>query len=154
MQLSRPKLNLLETKKSYLENIKRQYISKLGPSRTAVTKEKIAISGFDFDSITKMTEFVFKQEELITGEKLKLADDTRELDALIKKNEEELKALRYGSPETMRQQRQITNKNIVHKAIIYVAKLKPGKSALSFSYLVNSAGWSPAYNMRISGKKR
>jgi uncharacterized protein (TIGR02231 family) len=146
------KLNLLETKKSYLENIKRQYISKLGPSRTAVTKEKIAISGFDFDSITKMTEFVFKQEELITSEKLKLADDTRELDALIKKNEEELKALRYGSPETMRQQRQVANKNIVHKAIIYVAKLRPGKSDLSFSYLVNSAGWSPAYNMRISGK--
>ena len=146
------KLNLLETKKAYLENIKKQYISKLGPSRTAVTNEKIAVSGFDFDSITKMTEFVFKQEELITNEKLKLDDDSRELDALIKKNQEELRALRYGSPEPMRQQRQAVDKNIVHKAIIYVAKLKSGKSNLSFSYLVNSAGWSPAYNMRISGK--
>ena len=146
------KLKLLETKKGYLESIKHKYISKLGPSKTALTEEKIEISGFDFNSISQMTKFIFKQEELITAERLKLADESRKIDASIKKNQQELKALRHGNPELAQQQNEVVDKNIIHKAIVYVAKLKPGKSTLSLNYLVNNAGWNPAYNMRITGK--
>ncbi len=144
------KMNLLEVKKNYLENIKKQYISKLGPSRTAVTKDKIALSGFDFESIAKMTEFIFIQEELISNKKLKLAEENRKLDASINKNQREIKALRHGNP--VKPQKGNRDEVMAHKAIVYVAKLKPGKSALSLSYLVNNAGWNPAYNMRIGSK--
>lgn len=144
------KMNLLKVKRNYLENIKKQYISKLGPSRTAVTKDKIALSGFDFESIAKMTEFIFEQEELISNRKIKFSEDIRKLDASISKNKRQIKILQHGNPE--RQQKGNSDENIIHKAIVYVAKLKPGKSSLSLSYLVNNAGWTPTYNMRISSR--
>lgn len=145
------KMSLLEEKKGYLISVERQYIAKLGPSKTAITEEQIAISGFDFNSISKMTDFIFKQLTAITNEKLKFDAETRKLDTAIKKYQQQLNALRYGNPEGTVTQRAI-NRNVIHKAIVYVAKLKAGKSTLSLSYLVNNAGWRPAYNMRISGK--
>lgn len=145
------KLKLLLTKKDYLANVEKKYIAKLGPERSAVSDKRVEISGFDFASISKMTEFIFKQQETITDETLKLDDESRKIAASIKKIQQELAALRHDET-TAQQQKAEIDKNIIHKAIVYVANLKPARSTLSLNYLVNNAGWNPAYNMRITEK--
>lgn len=149
-QILRTKQRLLAAKKAYLDRIEAQYVTKLGTTTTTVDKAA-KTTGFDFETIAKMTEFVFKQREELTEKELALDAEARALDKKTKDNQTALNALRHGNPAGILQQR-IQSAKMRRKAIVYIAKKGAGKASLSLSYLVNSAGWSPAYNMRMTNK--
>ncbi len=135
---------LLEKKKGFIASLERQYISKLGPT---VAGKETKVAGFDFESIAKMTEFIFKQQEAITEETLKIDAETRKISDEQTVLRKKMAALTHGRSRSQR-----TAGSYRRRAIIYVAKTAPGKASLSLSYLVSNTGWSPAYNMRVAKK--
>jgi uncharacterized protein (TIGR02231 family) len=135
---------LISKKQAYLEKIEQQYISKLGPVSTPLKGKEVKISGFDFDTIGKMTEMIFKQQSEITTRSLEFDSEERKITASMLEIQNELKAIQHES--TNKNQRRFKGKKMLRKAIIYIAGIKK-KSSLSLSYLVQNANWDPAYNM-------
>jgi hypothetical protein len=147
---------LLQAKQTYLAEVSKRYLAKLGPDMAALGGDKVAVSGFDFASIAQMTEFVFKQQEDLTGKFLALAAEERAVADTMTDLQEKLDALRHGDAVNQAPAQQAAERaperNIRRKAIVYVAREKGGEKTLALSYLVHQAGWSPAYNMRIVGE--
>ncbi len=150
----------MKRNEEFLGRLENQYVSKLGPSATALTDKEVSISGFDFKTIAEMTDFIFKQRELIGAQAMALDDEGRKLTEERGKHSEKLGALcrEYGLNEPASQQATnqsdddlLNKRNTVYRAIIYVSRSKAGPSRLSVSYLVGNASWNPAYNMRIGG---
>lgn len=143
---------VLRTRESYLDRIEKQYISKLGPMSIPINDKGMAVSGFNFDSIAKMTEFAFQQRDAILKENLALEDEARKIDDSIRDTQSQLKLLGWRERPDRPQRQQAMSlpdpKKFLRKAVIYAAKSNPGKATASLSYLVSNAGWNPAYNMR------
>ncbi|MBT3278649.1 MAG: mucoidy inhibitor MuiA family protein [Phycisphaerales bacterium] len=147
---------LLSSKESYLQLLERQYLAKLGTTTTNTTAGS-KTTGFDFKTITEMTEYLNTQKELLMGEKLGLAAEARKLDDARQDITDQINVLRYGkvqagsaNPQARNYQARPSRGTIHRKATIYLAKSAPGKASLSLSYIVSGASWTPAYNMRTT----
>lgn len=148
-----PERSLLASKKKFLQQLEAKYINELGPSSMPLNDKEIKVSGFDFKTIEQMTDFIFKRQQEVTDKSMELDDKERVFNEDIKNIREEINAFLHGSSEALNQQDpQISETKVIRKAIVYAAKknAKPGK--LNLNYLVNNAGWSPTYNMRINKK--
>lgn len=145
---------LIASKKKFIEQLEAKYISRLGPSITPLTKTEIKVSGFDFKTIEKMTEFIFKRKEDLAKQSQVMEDKIRDFDSQIKSLYEKMSALQHGSSiATNNEQRQRLipqNRKMLRKAMVYASKKDAKAAKLTLNYLVHNAGWSPTYNMRIS----
>ena len=152
-----PKRELLKTKKAFIGQLESRYLAELGPSATALTKDTLAQSGFDFKTIQEMTTFIFTQQQALTLTQLELDGLERDLKEKTEQVNEKMRALRHGSstanaPNQQAVQMSQPAKKMLRKAMVYVAKKKKGSATLRLNYLVNGASWNPTYNMRISNK--
>ncbi len=145
----------LKDKQAFMGKLELQYISKLGPSTTALNEKDTCISGFDFKTIAEMTDFTFKQKEILLLEMMAMEAEQRKLLEEREKENEKMRALRieFGLQNDICQQSTNADctpdkRNTVYKAIIYLAKEKVGTASFCISYLVENASWNPAYNMR------
>ncbi len=150
---------LIESKSDFLSQIELQYVAKLGPSAVALAKDEIQVSGFDFKSISDMTDFVFKQRELLSEKSIEFDEEGRKLDEQLEKEKEKLEALKHASPENVAtelnaQASQTIERNMSRKAIVYLAKEEMGQATFQLSYLIWAASWSPVYNMRVTGEAK
>ncbi len=143
---------LLSQKQKYLETLEKQYLLRLGPVAVGGKDGKTEVAGFDFATIEKMTTIIFKQRGEINAETLKYDSEDRQLDAEISDLQKELNTLRRIFPaagQQIAQNKLISSRRMRRRAVIYLA-VNNEKPELTLSYLVNSAGWNPAYNMRTT----
>lgn len=154
-----PERTLLASKKRFIEQLEKKYISQLGPSTTPLTDKAVKVSGFDFTTIEQMTDFIFKRQQEITTHSMALDDKLRKYDDDISKVREELNAIYHGSSVAMDNNASVDQsgqfeqqpRKVIRKAIVYAAKKNAKSAKLTLNYLVSNTGWSPSYNMRIAG---
>ncbi len=145
---------LLSQKQKYLETLQKQYLSRLGPVAATGKNGKTEVAGFDFATIEKMTTIIFKQRSEINAETLKYNAEDRRINAETADIQKELNTLRRIAPnagQQMAQNKLVPSRQMRRRAVIYLA-VNNDKPELTLSYLVNRAGWNPAYNMRTTTK--
>jgi len=119
------------------------YISKLEDFSTALTKASLVQGKLDLKALGEVTAQVFKLREALAAERIKLnvqAGELKEQLALLQRKRKELTS---KAGKTIRQ------------AVIFLSKTTDQPAAVRLNYLVDSANWSPAYNVRLgaAGKK-
>ncbi|MDT8389405.1 MAG: DUF4139 domain-containing protein [Lentisphaeria bacterium] len=154
-----PERELIRTKARFIQQLETRYLAELGPSATALTKDTLTQTGFDFETIETMTAFIFAQQKEMAAASLELTRKERELNEQADALNEKLAKLGYqggfmgnqGNNSPVAQQREQLSppQKILRKAMVYVAKKKAGNGTLVLHYLVNGSGWNPTYNMRI-----
>lgn len=92
------------------------------------------------ETLTKMTEYVFRSRETIATQELALEKQKRDANAQLELRSRERQKLAEGSNRS------------VNEAVIFLSR-GAGAGPLKVRYLVNSATWSPSYNAR-AGEKR
>lgn len=92
------------------------------------------------DTLTKLTDYVFKSREAISVQELALAKQQREAQQLLELKSRERQKVADGS-----------NRN-VNEAVVFLSR-GATSGPLKVRYLVNGASWSPSYNAR-AGEKR
>jgi len=112
------------------------YLAKLDEFTAATAKADLAKGVLSFEALEKTSQFSFKQRDDAVTESLKLDVEARELAkqlSLLQRRRGELTA---GASRT------------VSEAVIFLEKRDAPAGVVRLSYLVNEAGWSPAYNFR------
>lgn len=112
------------------------YLAKLDEFTAATAKADLAKGVLNYEALEKTSQFSFKQRDDIVTESLKLDVEARELSkqlALLQRRRGELTA---GASRT------------VSEALVFLEKRDAAKAAIRLSYVVNEAGWTPAYNFR------
>ena len=140
----------LNAKKRFLDKLEAQYVSRLGPTITPSTQKEAAVSGFKFDTIEKMTKFVFDNRSKLMAKSVALDDAKRKLEKEKRSLDEALRSFSIPNARPCRPgERSQRLGKYLRKAMVYAAKKKQGKAFLKLNYLLHGVGWSPAYNMRI-----
>jgi len=123
-----------------LLNMKSRYVGKLENFTSAVAKDGAANRQIDLKTLTQMSDQIFKYHTDQTQERITLKfkhDDLTEQLALLKRKRTEL---------TREKNRTI------REAIVRLAVGDKPPASIKLSYLASSAGWSPAYNIRLADK--
>lgn len=154
-----PARELLRTKARFIEQLETRYLAELGPSATALTKDTLTQTGFDFETIETMTAFIFAQQKEMAAASLELKRKERELNEQAGTLNEKLAKLGYeggfaanqtnNAPVAQQAEQFRPSQKILRKAMVYVAKKQAGNGTLALHYLVSGSGWNPTYNMRI-----
>ncbi|HUT35001.1 MAG TPA: DUF4139 domain-containing protein [Planctomycetota bacterium] len=112
------------------------YLSKLDEFTAVTAKADLARGVLNYEALEKTSQFSFKQRDDIVTETLKLDGEARDLAkqlSLLQRRRGELTA---GASRT------------VSEAVVFLEKREAAPAVVKLSYLVNQAGWSPAYNFR------
>ena len=116
---------------------KAKYVEKLENFTSAVAKDNAAARQIDMKAVMQMNEEIFKQHSQQAGEMLKLKfeyEDLTEQLSLLKRKRSEL------TKDTSR---------TVREAVVRLLLGDNPPATIKLSYLVASAGWAPAYNIRL-----
>ncbi|MDP6542345.1 MAG: mucoidy inhibitor MuiA family protein [Phycisphaerae bacterium] len=119
---------------------KTKYVEKLENFTSAVARDNAADRKIDLKTVTQMSDQIFKYHSDHAQEQIALKfkrDDLSEQLALLKRKRSELTKEK--------------NRTIREAIVRLLVGAKPPAS-IKLSYLVSSAGWSPAYNIRLSGE--
>lgn len=92
------------------------------------------------ETLTKLTDYVFKSREAISTQELTLEKQRREAQAALDLKGRERQKLAEGSSRN------------VNEAVVFLNRA-PGAGSLKVRYLVNDASWSPSYNARTDEKR-
>ena len=136
---------LLAQKRAYVAQLQKTYLDRIG-TQPASGKDEGAgnTAGFDFASIAEMTAFLYKQQEALTKAEIAHAAETRRLTEEQAEVQARLQVLRH------RERKTAGNRRVKRKAVVYIARQDAAPSTLKLHYLVNGAGWSPAYNLNMA----
>ncbi len=121
-----------------LTSTKGVYVSKMEDFSTALTKANLAQGKLDLKTLGDVTAQVFKLREDLAAERIKLNEKTVELKEQLALLQRKRKELTSKAGKTIRQ------------AVIFLSKTTDQPAAIHLNYLVDSANWSPAYNVRLS----
>jgi len=91
------------------------------------------------ETLQALTDFSFKKHQELNSALLDLQEKERELQKQQTLEQSRRSRLTHSSSRTERE------------AIVFLDAEKAGKFEMRLSYLVTSASWSPAYNMRANG---
>jgi uncharacterized protein (TIGR02231 family) len=116
---------------------KSKYVEKLENFTSAVARDNAAARQIDVKTVTQMSDEILKQHTEQSGEKIKLKfehEDLSEQLALLKRKRSEL--TRHTS-------------RTIREAVVRLLLGANRPASIELSYLVTSAGWTPAYNIRL-----
>ncbi len=116
---------------------KSEYLNNLEQFAAATTKKELSQGVLEPDTMEKMTEQIFTHRTQLAEDQVRLqfeAEDLQEELALLQRKRNELTK---GAERTVRE------------AVIFLIKKDAGQEEIRLSYLVNSADWKPAYNIRL-----
>ncbi len=115
---------------------RRAYLSKLEQFTAPTAQVELTKGVLNAETLETLTLFIFGQRADLTEKMLKLEDEKGELSKQISLLQREKAQLTAGTTRTLRE------------AVLFVDRPKAGPVELRLSYLVNRAGWEPAYNLR------
>ncbi len=120
---------------------KTAYLDKLESFVATTAKTELAQGVLNADTLKTLTLFVFEQRAELATASLALNEEAR----ILKKQLETLQRQRALLTQTRSQS--------LREAVIFLDNVRPGRTNVRLSYLVDGATWSPAYNLRaIPGK--
>jgi len=124
--------------KKYQELVTQQlaYLSKLEGFTAAAAKADIAKGVLNYEALEKTSQFSFTQRRTAVEESLKLATEARQLAKQLSLLQRKRGELAAGASRT------------VSEAVVFLEKREAADGVVRLSYLVNEAGWNPAYNFR------
>ena len=114
-----------------------QYMHNLAMFITSKERATSSQADLDADGIAKLTDLILSNDPKTFAEMTELEHQKADL-------EEELHVL-----ERRRSELSGKSAKAVHEAIIFLTKARLGPAEVRLNYLVNDAGWSPAYNVRL-----
>ncbi|MBL7133217.1 MAG: mucoidy inhibitor MuiA family protein [Phycisphaerae bacterium] len=120
-----------------LTSTKGVHVSKLEDFSTALTKASLVQGKLDLKALGEVTAQVFKLREALAAERIKLNEKAGELKEQLALLQRKRKELTSKAGKTIRQ------------AVIFLSKTTDQPAAIRLNYLVGSANWSPAYNVRL-----
>jgi len=112
------------------------YLAKLDEFTAATAKADLAKGVLSFEALEKTSQFSFKQRDDAVTESLKLDVEARELAKQLSLLQRRRGEITEGASRT------------VSEAVVFLEKREAAAAVLKLSYLVNEAGWSPAYTFR------
>ncbi len=113
------------------------YVGKMEDFSTALTKANLVQGKLDMKALVEVTTQVFKLREDLAAERIKLNEKAVELKEQFALLQRKRKELASKAGKTTRQ------------AVIFLFKTTDQPAAIRLNYLVDSANWSPAYNVRL-----
>ncbi|KKN95092.1 hypothetical protein LCGC14_0181610 [marine sediment metagenome] len=128
---NKQRLGLLDSKSAYLD--------KLATFITPTASTEMSKGVLNVETLGRITQMSFEARGDIVEQRIELtrrAADLQEELGLLQRRRTEL----AGSGQQAARQ-----------AVIFVFKDRSGAAAVHLKYLVNSASWSPAYNLRLNG---
>ncbi len=120
-----------------LLNAKTNYINNLEQFASFTSKRELSEGVLNAKTISEITNHIFETRENITKEGIRLTKSKQELEKQVKLLQRRRKELAGKIDRTIRE------------GIIFVSKTSTSPLQIQLNYLVNSAGWSPAYNLRL-----
>ena len=120
---------------------KLSYLDKLEGFTVPTSKVEMAKGVLNVDTVKQITLFAFAEREKLTVEGLKLEGEAREIGKKIALLQRQRRELASGSSRTVRE------------ALVFLEKRAAAKGEIKLSYLVQGAGWSPAYNFRTNADR-
>lgn len=125
-----------------VEAKKEAYLGSIEKFSSGKVKDEMTKGTLKVEAITSLTEFLFAQRSGIAKKTLALKEAQRALHQKLSLLQRRRGELTRGSSRTARE------------AVVFLDKLRAGKTAIRLSYLVRGASWSPAYNLRSAGRNR
>ncbi len=119
---------LLQQRMTYLDNLEK-FVAGTG-------KTDLARGVLDAESLEKITVFTFEQRGQVLEQNLKLSEDLKKLDDELSLANRKRNELTGG------------HSRMIREAVVFLHKRGAGDAELKLNYLVQGAGWSPAYNLR------
>jgi hypothetical protein len=129
LETSRSKAKQVDWQRAYLDKVE-NFVS-----GTAVVENNKGV--LNADTLTKMTEHLVTQRQKLTDDTRKLQLEARDLEEQLNLKQRDLAQLNARGNRTARE------------ATIFV-NTPQGGGKLRVSYIVNSATWTPSYNLRAS----
>jgi len=114
------------------------FLEQLEGFTAPTAKTELSKGVLNFDALKQIALFSFEERQKAADESLKLSEESRQLAKQLSVLQRERSKLTAGASRTVRE------------AIIFLEKRGADKAAIKLSYIVNDAGWSPAYNFRAA----
>ena len=121
---------------------KEAYLDKLENFIAPTMKVELAKGVLNAEQVEKLSTFSFDARQKDAEESLKLAKEERDLNKELSVLKRRRAELTRGSSRTIRE------------ALLFLQKRRAGNAAVKLSYLVGSAGWTPAYNFRAAANRQ
>ena len=112
------------------------YLDKLDQFVAPTATSDLSKGVLNADALSKVTEMSFARRTELTEQSLKLGDEEKALGRDLSLAQRKRAELTEGTSKTVRE------------ATLFLEKRGPGRGEVKLNYLVNDAGWSPAYNFR------
>jgi uncharacterized protein (TIGR02231 family) len=113
-----------------------RYLDNLGGFVAATSKVEMQKGVLNADTLAKVSSMMMGRRAELVDEELKLTEDAVELAAERDLLQRKRANLARGVTRTVRE------------ALIFLEKVRAGKSEVRLSYLVSGASWEPTYNLR------
>ena len=114
------------------------FLDKLEGFTAPTAKVELSKGVLNVDSLKQIALFSFEERQKAAEESLKLSIEAKTLEKELQVLQRERSKLAGGATRTERE------------AVVFLEKREAGPAAIKLSYLVSSAGWTPAYNFRSS----
>lgn len=115
---------------------RRAYLEKMENFVAPTAQVEMSKGVLNAETLTTLADYSFKQREEMSKQALDLSKQQREVQGAMEQKQRERDKLTAGSAKT------------VSEAVVFLSKEGAGASTLKLRYLVDSASWTPSYNVR------
>jgi len=126
------------TQRKALLRAKSTHLDKLESFSAPTAQVELSKGVLDPKTLAEVSKLILAQREALTEEAIKLHQDEQEMTEQLALLQRKRSELTRGAGRTVRE------------AVIFLSKTAPGAATVQLSYLVNSANWAPAYNIRLA----
>ncbi len=119
---------------------RRAYLEKMENFVAPTAQVEMSKGVLNADTLTTLADYSFKQREEMSKQSLDLSKQLRDVQGAMEQKQRERQKLTAGSAKT------------VSEAVVFLNKEGPTPSTLKLRYLVDSASWTPSYNVRGDAK--
>lgn len=123
-----------------LVNTKTRYLDKLEQFSAPTANVELTRGVLNAQTLAELSEFLFEKRSDLTEQAIGLREEKNELNEQLNLLQRKRNELTRGGDDARRE------------AVLFLSKTRPGPSAIRLHYLVRSANWSPAYNIRLDGE--
>jgi hypothetical protein len=115
---------------------RRAYLEKMENFVAPTAQVEMSKGVLNAETLTALADYSFKQREEMSKQALDLSKQLREVQGAMEQKQRERDKLTAGSAKT------------VSEAVVFLSKEGATPSTLKLRYLVDSASWTPSYNVR------
>lgn len=120
---------------------KRKYLNGLQGFTAPTAKVEMSKGVLNPKTLVEVSDYILQQRTGLAAEGIRLEEARQDLAEQLSLLQRKRNELTRGASKTARE------------AVIFLSKSAPGAGTIRLSYLVNSANWSPTYNVRTSNGK-